>query len=548
MEDEWTPIGTGANGFAGSFNGRNHTINGLTIASDSFAYAGLFGCMKTGAKVRNIKLEDVDISITSSGAEACAGAVAGKTEKNVLIDNVVITGKIESHSAKSYAGAVTGILGGESVIANVSVNADVSAVSQSGVTYAGGVVGASNNKCIIANAATFGSVSAETGGQLFAVAGGMAGIAAGTYYNVLSGAMITAESAADAKELVGGIGGMGSAVTAIVNGYYSSKTEKPFMMVNDTITGYVTNNVKALAEEELSGETMADTLNNGLTRSEIAKASETIAAAKQANMGDLSAAVRTIGDFYAWSFDHVLVITNNIFVDDTIDASIFDSGDGTEESPYILKTEAQLRKFAVSLTDDVKYAGMYIALDEDVDVSGGTWMPIGQGHYDFMGNFDGRGHVITGMNIGSVENPHIEDKADTNDTEKMTTFYGFFGVLGKNAVVKKFKYRRCRNSSSPSVQRLCGPFSRSYRKSIYRRLQYRGKHICRNKTQESQCLGRRTGRPDDQRRHYQLLVRSRRILQSHRRSVSGRRLRGHGQQERNCKLLCCRRCHRQSQP
>lgn len=436
LEDEWTPIGTGANGFAGSFNGRNHTINGLTIASDSFTYAGLFGCMKTGAKVRNIKLEDVDISITSSGAEACAGAVAGKTEKNVLIDNVVITGKIESHSAKSYAGAVTGILGGESIIANVSVNADVSAVSQSGVTYAGGVVGASNNKCIIANAATFGSVSAETGGQLFAVAGGMAGIAAGTYYNVLSGAMITAESAADAKELVGGIGGMGSAVTAIVNGYYSSKTEKPFMMVNDTITGYVTNNVKALADEELSGETMADTLNNGLTRSEIAKASETIAAAKQANMGDLSVAVRTIGDFYAWSFDHELVITNNIFVDDTIDASIFDSGDGTEESPYILKTEAQLRKFAVSLTDDVKYAGMYIALDEDVDVSGGTWMPIGQGHYDFMGNFDGRGHVITGMNIGSVENPHIEDKADTNDTEKMTTFYGFFGVLGENAVVK----------------------------------------------------------------------------------------------------------------
>lgn len=66
--------------------------------------------------------------------------------------------------------------------------------------------------------------------------------------------------------------------------------------------------------------------------------------------------------------------------------SIFASGTGTKDDPFVIETEAQLHAFAASTIGDnaVDYAGQYVALDADITLNG-AWTPI---HY-FAGSFDG---------------------------------------------------------------------------------------------------------------------------------------------------------------
>lgn len=109
-------------------------------------------------------------------------------------------------------------------------------------------------------------------------------------------------------------------------------------------------------------------------------------------------------------------------------ASIFDGGTGTAEDPYIIRSAQTLQQFAQSTEAvDVEgkvndYAGVYIALDSDVELTG-EWKPIGSLAHPFKGDFDGRGHRITGLHIGSKEDP----------AKKRNVSDGFFGnVAGAN--------------------------------------------------------------------------------------------------------------------
>ena len=74
------------------------------------------------------------------------------------------------------------------------------------------------------------------------------------------------------------------------------------------------------------------------------------------------------------------------------------------EDPDLIRTEAQLRGFAGSANDKVDYTGLYAALDADLSLTG-DWTPIGGSQYLFNGTFDGQGHSITGMTLGTAENP-----------------------------------------------------------------------------------------------------------------------------------------------
>ena len=54
---------------------------------------------------------------------------------------------------------------------------------------------------------------------------------------------------------------------------------------------------------------------------------------------------------------------------------IFESGNGTQDDPYIIHTTDQLQKFAKSVTADNDYSGKYIVLDSDVNISDISWEP-----------------------------------------------------------------------------------------------------------------------------------------------------------------------------
>ncbi len=73
----FTPIGSDARRFAGSFDGAYHTIDNLLV-SQTTDYAGLFGCLDTGATVRRLTVRG---SISGRGY---VGGIAGQADSATI--------------------------------------------------------------------------------------------------------------------------------------------------------------------------------------------------------------------------------------------------------------------------------------------------------------------------------------------------------------------------------------------------------------------------------------------------------------------------------
>lgn len=124
LTEVWTPIGNSSNQYTGTFDGNDHAISGLTIDQSGIDYVGLIGYIGNGGAVKNLTLEDVNIT-----AARYTGAVAGRN--NGTIENCSVSGTVKSSS--NNAGGITGYnygtITGCSASGNVSANA-----------YAGGIV------------------------------------------------------------------------------------------------------------------------------------------------------------------------------------------------------------------------------------------------------------------------------------------------------------------------------------------------------------------------------------------------------------------------
>ena len=70
-------------------------------------------------------------------------------------------------------------------------------------------------------------------------------------------------------------------------------------------------------------------------------------------------------------------------------------GLGTATNPYIMTKGEQLKKIQTE-------PNAYYKLGTDIDLSGINWTPIGTKEQPFTGNFDGDGHKISNMKIGSA--------------------------------------------------------------------------------------------------------------------------------------------------
>lgn len=93
-------------------------------------------------------------------------------------------------------------------------------------------------------------------------------------------------------------------------------------------------------------------------------------------------------------------------------AESFDGGDGTAESPYLIKTAEQLAKVAKDVYDgDTDYADTYFKITADIDLDGHDWYPIGCNYSTgeelvnnyFRGKFDGCGHKITNLTVPQMD-------------------------------------------------------------------------------------------------------------------------------------------------
>ncbi|MDG6220949.1 MAG: GLUG motif-containing protein, partial [Candidatus Thermoplasmatota archaeon] len=95
----FVPIGTSANRFTGSLDGRNHTITSLYINRPTTSLVGMFGYVETGAVVKNVGLVNVDIM----GPDNTGGLIGSNRG---TVDNCHASGSVAGSDA--FIGGLVG--------------------------------------------------------------------------------------------------------------------------------------------------------------------------------------------------------------------------------------------------------------------------------------------------------------------------------------------------------------------------------------------------------------------------------------------------------
>ena len=148
----WLSIGSNAR-FCAKFDGNGYVVSNLYIMNsfNKKEYLGLFGFCGRGCEIKNLGIEDVDI--TTIGA---SGALAGYVE-NVTISNCYVKrGKI---NGCGNAGGLFGHLAGYD---NISLVTDCySDVSVTSTQYAGGISGLMGN-AIVRNCSSYSIIKSLT--------------------------------------------------------------------------------------------------------------------------------------------------------------------------------------------------------------------------------------------------------------------------------------------------------------------------------------------------------------------------------------------------
>ena len=156
--EAWTPFEgpTVGGAYAGTFDGANHTIKGLSVNLTSNAGAGLFGTVR-GATIKNLKVEG-NVSASSS---AFVGGIVGRTQTSATIDSCSFAGTVTS-TQKNDAAGTAGIVGkvnkGPVTITNCANTATVNGNGN----IAAGILGyGGSNKVTIENCYNTGAISGQ---------------------------------------------------------------------------------------------------------------------------------------------------------------------------------------------------------------------------------------------------------------------------------------------------------------------------------------------------------------------------------------------------
>ena len=164
---DWTPIGTGySNKYKGTFDGGGHTIKGLTVTTND-QFVGLFGSIGYAGTVKNVMMEDVQI--TSNRSSGFAGGVAGYSDGT--IENCSVSGSV---SGTVYVGGVVGVqIGG-------SITGCNSSATVKGTVDVGGVAGQTNSSATLTACYATGNVIIEMDPKKNIAGGSLVGMNAGS--------------------------------------------------------------------------------------------------------------------------------------------------------------------------------------------------------------------------------------------------------------------------------------------------------------------------------------------------------------------------------
>lgn len=350
---EWSPIGIGeretdgstvTKPFAGTFDGKNHKISGLTLTA-GLDDQGLFGC--SSGTIGNLGIVRGNISV---GSAERIGAICGYSTGTIenCWNSADITGSTEGGK---YVGGICGYSTG--TIYGCLNMGDITANS-----FIGGICGNTNRDTQISNCFNSGSVTGKE--QI----GGIAGINLNYITFCINTGELTGEKKVYAVSHSDNVNGNENA--RIANSYYNSDVFSPAGDDNE-VTGISTG---ALCGSIFNDENIWE--SGSITPDGSGKAQMTYVRLK--NIPETPAAM---------------------------ECDVFNFGTESEpdwDSYTEISTEQELLDLA---GDDTKWGGNYV-LAGDIQLTGGSFSPIGTETVPFSGKFSGNGNVLTNVKISAA--------------------------------------------------------------------------------------------------------------------------------------------------
>ena len=208
----WTPIGTDYdNSYTGTFDGSGHTITGLTVTTND-QFVGLFGSIGYAGTVKNVMMEDVQI--TSNRSSGFAGGVAGYSDGT--IENCSVSGSV---SGTVYVGGVVGAqIGG-------SITGCSSSATVKGTVYVGGVAGQTNSSATLTACYATGNVIIEINPKKNIAGGSLVGMNAGSsLLACYATGNVTSTGSSTGKVHIGGF--LGNNYTTMTACYWKNNHEQ----------------------------------------------------------------------------------------------------------------------------------------------------------------------------------------------------------------------------------------------------------------------------------------------------------------------------------
>ena len=465
----WVPIGFNAYSYSGaenyrlfcdSFDGDFHSILNINVRMTNGDRAGLFGT--SYGKIINLGIE--------SGVISGSGIVGGIVATNYMgsikncWNNASVTGiEYEKHSSSwgnelgwvpvityekrsTTAGGIAGISSNSAEISNCCNYGDINSYGT-----AGGIVGcsdSSSNSLEICNSYNTGKVSAgESENDL--IAGGLVGEARNNV-EIKNSYNLGDVSARGEKESYAG---------GLIGATYDPWNIGVVSKITDCFS---LSNVMATGNEAQSSQIIGKDTDGSIVKNAYGKESISDLANLLKEKNSYIFKTESNGALWTqpWDFNKTWEISRDVNsgyptfksnetteVRDVQKVSSYSSGKGTEKSPYLISSEGELIKLLQDYyTDEKQPEGedseeedderVYYKLEQDYDLSGIEWTPVGTNGKPFTGVLDGNGHTISNINVNKFKVSY--ETADTLDWISSGDYQGLFGYIS-GAEIKNLK-------------------------------------------------------------------------------------------------------------
>lgn len=436
----WIPIGQ-RNNFAGTFNGNNHAITGLSVVVAT-GYAGLFGNL-TGT-VKNVQVTG---SVTASGNVRAAGGIVGYSAGGT-VQNCLSKVNISAPQVNCPVGGVVGESSNKPNDNTASSTVNLcwnEGTVTGGSDSTGGIVG-KNSKGTVTNCANFGEIKGSS------AASGIVG----------RGAVANSYNLGDVTGTEGRAYGISSG--AAVNSYYLCKLNGAVEQKYIKDSSSEAQNITATTEDnktvyKVDGTELVELLNkNRSTYTEWINKQDApnnpvhitrwdgsfepgvegvITLVYDPNGGEGAAVTeqqRVEGDtgsftiksdtelgfkhengtFLGWSTNpHAKTEDNSYDAGKTVSVeknksltlyavwSPIWAGSGTEAAPYEIPDVGKLTALQTQVNENgFSYTGKWFRLTNNIDLNNELWTPIGVDSLHFFGgSLDGGGKTISGLKV-----------------------------------------------------------------------------------------------------------------------------------------------------